>query len=433
MVWAMTETLPVSRDRARRKRKDRKRPPETDGESTAPESEEGAPPPSRSRWGTAVFAAITLLFIAGLASLVWEGYRSAEDITGGNEVHDVNDPAAPGYQAAVVPTPVDLFVMLKPDGTLGDILLLAEGAGGLGGGVVVVPGVTVIESVAGPLSLGEVFEISGLDGVRNSVTQMIGAGVTGFAAVSPDEMRAVLEPAGLLTIDNPDRIGIDDGSGNRETVFEAGELQLAAEEAVTYMNTVGSGEDEINRASRAQAVWESWLATVAAEGESTLPPDLQLGEGDSSVEIRERIDGLAAGFVSFEQLPLERIPVPGTDLFAVYRPLEDAIAEMTLRVIPFPSSAFPGQRARVRLLNGTRDATRALKAARPVVGAGGEITALGNAEEFGQEATVVEFYDVGHSETADAIAEALGVRATFEPQSNDGFEVTVIVGSDYSG
>jgi len=100
------------------------------------------------------------------------------------------------------------------------------------------------------------------------------------------------------------------------------------------------------------------------------------------------------------------------------------------RVVPFPTSAVPGQRARVELLNGTTDKDAALLVAPKVVAAGGEITLLGNADSFDVTATQVHYPVPEAREAAEEIASALGVTATAAPASSGGVDVSVIVGSD---
>jgi len=436
----MTDTVRVSRDRARRRRGRSDEPADDQESAIGPDGSDGddasgSPTRSgRSRWGTIIFTLATLIFIGGLGVLLWEGYNSATEVRGGNDLDQLSDPSQPGYQATVKPTQVDLVGMLTPEGTLGDVVMLVEGAGGQGGAVVLIPGVMIVESIAGPLNLETIYETSGWEAVVDTVEQTLGVGVTGATTISTDEFQSVLATHGPLTIDNPDRIVRDAGDGNRETVFAAGQLTLSPEEVVGYVNSVSAGESEVNRAARAQIVWEAWLAGITAQGPDALP-DVEPfgGEVGEPVDLRTLMAAMTEGFVSFEQIPLERVPVPGSDGFAVYRPQPDGINEMVIRVVPFPTAAFPGQRPRVRLLNGTTSQDRALRAASPIVAAGGEITALGNADEFGLTATVVEYFDPAFAETAQAIASALGTTATQVDQAGDAFEVTVIVGSDFTG
>jgi hypothetical protein len=108
-----------------------------------------------------------------------------------------------------------------------------------------------------------------------------------------------------------------------------------------------------------------------------------------------------------------------------------AISTLIPRIIPFPSSSFPGQRPRVRVLDGTQNPDVRLSATGPIVGAGGQITILGNADRFGVTQTRVEYHDPARADAAQAIAEALGVEAVAGAPT-DAYDVTVILGSDFA-
>jgi hypothetical protein len=100
------------------------------------------------------------------------------------------------------------------------------------------------------------------------------------------------------------------------------------------------------------------------------------------------------------------------------------------RTVPFPTAATPGQRARVRLLNGTTNKNAAVLVAPKVVAAGGEISLIGNAESFDQPTTRVEYAVPEARAAAEAIATALGVKATKVAKGAGSVDVDVIVGRD---
>jgi hypothetical protein len=101
-------------------------------------------------------------------------------------------------------------------------------------------------------------------------------------------------------------------------------------------------------------------------------------------------------------------------------------------LVPFPTSAHPGDRARVRLLDGVGDAARTLDAAALLVPAGAEITVYGNADRFDYAESVVEYFDVAQLANAQAMVTALGVGSVaFRERADASVDVTVIVGRDY--
>ncbi|HKY15428.1 MAG TPA: LytR C-terminal domain-containing protein [Microthrixaceae bacterium] len=416
------EDKPVSRDRARDRRRGGG---DDDTEMIVVES--------RRRTGTWLYAAATLLFVVGVAGLAWQGWETAKEVKGGNELDQVSDPDAPGYQAEVDPTPTRLLGMLDGNGDLADLVVLAEGAGRKGGAAVFVPGVTVVPHEGSTINLATVYEQSGWAGVTDAVGRLLGAGLTQSTPLTVDQQTALYQPVGSLTIDNPDAVIVADENGDRRTEFEAGPITLDPAGLVRYMQVVGVGESEINRASRAQLVWEAWFEALRSGGANALPTMAPIGEGDEAVDLASVVRGLSEGEIGFQPLPLERVPVPGTGGFAVYRPDGAALAQLTPRIVPFPSSAYPGQRPRVRILNGTQDKDLLLRATGPVVGAGGQVMIIGNADGFGVPVTTVEYHDPAAAEAGAKVAEALGVTATPSDRPTDAYDVTVTLGADFVG
>jgi hypothetical protein len=135
--------------------------------------------------------------------------------------------------------------------------------------------------------------------------------------------------------------------------------------------------------------------------------------------------------VRIEPVPITSAPVPGT-FMVVYTPDPAALPAYVARTVPFPTSAVPGQRARVRLLNGTTQKQAALLVSPKVVAAGGEISLLGNADSFDVESTEVQYVVREAKPAAEAIATALGVKATKAPATAGSIDVNVIVGRDHA-
>jgi hypothetical protein len=101
-------------------------------------------------------------------------------------------------------------------------------------------------------------------------------------------------------------------------------------------------------------------------------------------------------------------------------------------LVPFPTSARPGERVKVRLLDGLGDPARALDAASVLVPAGAEIAVYGNADRFDHESSSVEYYDAAQQANAEAMLAALGVGSVaFRETADASVDVTVIVGRDY--
>jgi hypothetical protein len=91
----------------------------------------------------------------------------------------------------------------------------------------------------------------------------------------------------------------------------------------------------------------------------------------------------------------------------------------------------PSKRVRVEVLNAAGRAGLAREATRRLRARGFDVVYFGNAEEFGQDSSVV-LDRVGDLRTARSVAGALGIRSVAsEPDSSRLLDVTVILGLDW--
>lgn len=411
----------VSRQAARERRRG--------GSHGAPSAPGGGARPPRSRGTTLAWALATLVFVAGLGVLGWQGYRTGLDLRGGSSLDAPRDPTAPGYEAQVRPTQVHLVTHQTAGGTIGDVWLLVEGPDRKGGAVIVVPSVMVVapEGMEAQ-NLERLAKSGGLDKVREAVERAVGLGVTDATEVPYQQMVELMSVPGGISFTNPDTVVQSSPNGDRQIVHAAGSLTLEGADAVAYLDRYSDGENQIKRHSRGQVLVEAWLAALAKKGGAPSLDAAQTG----GVDLTSIVDDLAAGPVTVTEVPLEAVPIPGASGFNVFRPAASQMPEFVSRLVPFPASAFPGQRARTRILDGVPDPAKRLEAALPVVAAGGEVIILGNASSFGRTATTVEYHDPSKAQAATAIAARFGVTATQSPNQTDAYDVTVTLGSDAS-
>ena len=132
----------------------------------------------------------------------------------------------------------------------------------------------------------------------------------------------------------------------------------------------------------------------------------------------------------FELVPMLAVPLNVTPPVTLYRIDQMAMPTWVASEVPFPISAFPGQRARVELLNGTTDDAALQLVAPKVVGANGEISFTGNAESFEVATSRVEYASDEAKAAAEQIAAALGLTATPDPDAATNVDVVVVVGAD---
>ena len=397
---------------------------------------------SRRRRSRVVWAqvAATVVFAALLAGLAWVGYQASRHITGGGEAA-VTDPTAPGYVAEVKPTTVDLVAVTDRAGKLASALIVTAGADGKGGTVSALPPTVVAPSADGTqqVALSQLLADGGSDALRQQLGLAMTFGFTSAETVSADTVASLARLAGPITVSNVDNLvappeGPIAGSQDKPRVvrYPAGEMTLQPDEVTEFLAFAGADESEVNQALRHQVVWDALLTALKGKDASALQsaaPSTQPGSDPGFTSI---LPDLLKGDVSYEPVPLEAQTVPGT-LFKVYRPDPAALPAYVARTVPFPTAAAPGQRARVRLLNGTTRKEAALLVAPKVVAAGGEISLLGNADSFDVATTEVQYVVQEAKPAAEAIAAALGVTATKASETAGSIDVNVIVGRDRSG
>ncbi len=374
------------------------------------------------------------MFAILLVGLVVVGYRASLLITGGG-ASKVTDPKAPGYVAEVRPTPVDMVAVTGDDGSLASVLIVATSPSGTGGTVSVLPA-----SVApGPgadnfyLTLKALYASGGLDELRSQLATGMTFGFTSAEQLSSQSMKALGGLAGPITVanvdnlvDSPERGKLTMDKATQVVRYRAGEVHLQADQLTPFLGFEGVGEAPDSQLLRHEAVWKQLLTSLKGK-------DLtQLGKGSGSNGSGAAVDlltQLVGGEVSFETVPTAPKPIPGT-IFTAFVPDSAALPTYVSRVVPFPTSAYPGQRARVELLNGTGRKEAALLVAPKVVAAGGEISLLGNADSFAVAATKVEYLAPEAKPAAEQIAATLGVRATQASSGSGGVDIRVVVGAD---
>ena len=413
-----------------------------------------------------VQGAATVVFLVALVALAVVGWNTALRITGG-DANEITDPDAPGYVAAARPTTVELIAFtgdlvpppttttvvdpaapLEPAGVQGDavvdgeaaaegealvpslatMLLVIERSGDLGRTVVPIPALTTLWSFEDsvPASAEDVFAGGGIDVLRLRLGAELTFGATSAFTAPVSMIDDLAGAVGPVTVSLPDDV-LESGEGDDASVrYPAGQLTLEPGEVAEFMSFSGLAESEANRALRQQLVWE---ALFAAAPET--PGDLTLtADGEDQERAAEVLAAAATPATGFDLVPMVGIPLFVSPPKTIYRIDQAAMPTWVAAEVPFPISAFPGQRARVELLNGTRDEAALRLVAQQVVGANGEISFTGNAESFDVATSRVEYSTDEARDAADAIAAALGLVATRSPDAAANVDVVVVVGAD---
>jgi hypothetical protein len=402
--------------------------------------------------------AVTAVFVVALVALATVGWNTALRITGGDS-NEVTDPAAPGYVAAAKPTGVTLIAFTgepvpaptttsAPDGStdaggpdaeaapptdatvpsLATMLLVIERSGDSGRTLVPIPAITTLWDFegSGPDSAANIFASGGIDVLRLRLGADLSFGSTAAVSAPVSMIGDLAAAAGPVTIALPDDVLQGTSEEDASVKYAAGQLTLEPGQVAEFMSYFGLGESESNRALRQELVWEALIGAAAESGtELSLPAD-----GDDQVAAADALTGAVSADTRFDVVPMLAVPLNVTPPATLYRIDQMAMPTWVASEVPFPISAFPGQRARVELLNGTTDATALQTVAPKIVGANGEIAFTGNAESFDVAASRVEYSSEEARVAAEQIAAALGLTATADPDAPTNVDVLVVVGAD---
>jgi polyisoprenyl-teichoic acid--peptidoglycan teichoic acid transferase len=373
------------------------------------------------------FLLTLVVLVAAIPVLAYLGIRTISDSNQGRVIEPETDASAPGFEAVVDPTPTLLLAHEDADGELAGLTVLALGLDDQGGDVLFIPVGTMVEIPSLGLDrLGVAFDRGGIELVRQSAENLLGISFTDAVRVDPDRWEELVEPVAPLRVVNPDPIEVVDEDGGVEVAFPGGTVDVAADEVSDLLSLGSVGETQLARLVRHQAFWEAWLTAVgSAPTDDAVPGEVETGLG-------RFVRGLADGDVVYETLQVEPVSgsEPGGD--EVYQADRDAVAAQISEIMPFAAAPEGGDRASVRILNGTGEPGLAQAVTSVLVPAGAEITVVGNADNFDYEETQVVFYDQAEEAVAERLRDALGAgEVVFSRVPNDAVDVTVVVGSDF--
>lgn len=337
-----------------------------------------------------------------------------------------NDPTANGYEAIVSPTPTMLVLGVSAKQQLASIALLA--AASSGGAIVLVPTLTVTTGPR-PRPLAQIYEVSGREGVVDALGAMFHLNFDTVIEADPTWFADAVTDAAPLLVDNSDDL-LAPAVGDDEPVllFPAGQLQLGPKGVSQFFEHRNVGEEERAALFRHELVWRAWLAAQARRRPGS-------ASGSNMEAFQTFFVGLSAGPTQVLTLPVEPDePLTRDDESELwYQTDREDLALFLATFVPFPAAASPGDRIKVRLLDGRGDRSLALGAAALLVPRGAEIGVFGNADRFDYARSVVEYYDVSRRGDAESLAAAMGsAEVILKEQVQESVDVTIIVGLDFS-
>lgn len=331
------------------------------------------------------------------------------------EVFDAqSDPASPRFRLIVEPTETGGVAFTDGSALIGVAVVLP--AGEVGGTWIGIP-----PNAIGPdgAALAATFAGSPTE-LFSAIESMVGVALTHTSVLDPDAVAVLVDPAAPVAIDLADALTTSEAA-----VFGPGVTEVAASDFSSVLGWLNPGESAGNRLTRQQDLVTAWFdAMSAASGDP-------VGEV-APAEVGSLIGSLAAGPVVVEPPPISgTTPVNGGEGFVVD---EMALRSRVRTLVPFALPAATVELPRALVLNGaSNDLGLTTGAARRVAAAGAHVTAIGNADNFLLEQSVISYTAPAMAEAAAALADALGVgRVELDANVSPAFEVVVVIGSDWS-
>jgi hypothetical protein len=367
---------------------------------------------------------IVIVVLAG--GLVWWGSEAILSSTGGNLLRTIDDPAQPGFEALVEPTPVMAVIALDADGALDAVSLLS--LAGPSEGAVIVAGPTTLapDEGDGRRTLADAWALDGGAGVRRDLGAILNVAIGEDRVVDAGQWSELVEPVAPLSIANTDDVTASTPGGS-SVRFPAGNIEVAAGDVAAYLEASSPGESDLARLVRVERFWAAWIAAV---GDQISAPGVVPGEAETG--LGRFVRALAGLQVELAALPV--VPEVGPGGEEDLRPSTTEIATLVARLVPFPLGASPDSRLRVRILDGTGQLDNGLPAARSLVTADAEVATVGNATRFDYAVTqfiVPPGIDITRVERLRAELGVGEVIASAETAS--AVDVTVVLGTDAIG
>jgi len=372
-------------------------------------------------WLTPAFCVAMVVLVAAVPALAYVGARTVLDSNDGRLVNRVTDPAAPGWEAIVEPTPTDMVATIDADGQLLAVSVLIL-TGQSTGAVLQIPSETLVPlTIDGTETLGIsasfAWSTSGLEGLRARIGELLNLEFSDAQAVTAAEWAALVGPAGTLAVDSLDAAVDETG----RVVYPKGSFDLAPAEVATYLAVRARNESEVARLVRVEAFWQAWLEALGSAGVQALPAPADQGLGLF-------LGTLAAGQVRFETLPVS--VEPGVDGGSeLYRPQRDEIEAVVGELVPFPRGA-PGKRSTVKVLDGTGQLDHGVAAAVVLGAAGAQVEVIGNASAFDAATTEIVYYDSSKAAEAELLRDALGFGDVRKSDQKSAIDIMVVLGQD---
>jgi hypothetical protein len=393
--------------------------------------------------------AIVMATAVGVAlALALLGVLAARTIANSREGRAV----APDLPVRRLPsTPAAVLVALGDDGTPASFAVLSIAADGSGGTVVVLPTATAafLDGAANPVRLDGAFASGGLDGQVRGVEGVLGISATASAGLDESGLAALFEPYApiSLTLDAPVLVT---RNGVTEQLFPAGQAQLSARQAAQLLVAKATGESELARLGRTEALWRAVLAkaqggsrgsstATTIAGETTLPAtaapsSVATPAAPAPADLPGFLESLAAGPNGVYVLRVE----------PTFNPADPTAPELLQADIPYlhllVASVMPGAvspsngNITFRVINPLGDPNLTYRAVGRLSFLQANVVLVTETNGPAPDRTTLQWNSAAGEVQAGAFSPALGGAVpTASDERIDGIDATVVLGRDFAG
>jgi len=388
-------------------------------------------PPGNLFWRFA-FPVMVVAAAAGVLLLWRAGTKAVLDSADGQLIEVITDPALPGFEAFVDPTPTLLIAHTDGNNLVG-ITVMARTALDRGGNMVVLSPDMLVPTDTSPgqtaVLLGQAYSSGGIDQLQTLVEGMFGFGFTEVIEADAQTLGSLMQLVEPIPFRLADDLVVRDGSGGIESWLTHGVMELDGQVAAEVYGFRNPGEFDVNRVERQIDLWRAWIARLGAAA------DIQAAALPFDTGLSPYLRSFATGTFDIATPPVDAVQMDPESLpLYVAGDAGDAwIARKAIDMVPLPISTRLAQRPSVRLLDGTGNSDNRLAVREELVADGAVISIVGNASVFGVPATIVSYHSADSEADAARIAAALGAELKFDEKPDLPYELTVTVGLDRAG
>ncbi len=389
----------------------------------------GPPAPGRPRWVLPAVVAVVLVLLGALVAWV---LRSDDGTP---------DPAPTPTAFAEQGT---LLLQIRKDDEYGADNMIAAAGGGLPAAQVLVPSRLIVDVPgAGQQSLGQSARQLDRSASQDALSDLLAVRIDGTLSLARLALVGLVDFVGgiTVTVDAP-VVEVDDDTGEETVVVPGGSGHLTGTQAAAYALLWLPDEPEAARLARFSTVM---TATVSSLPDDRLRVDQMLtslggsarttiATGEVAEFLLEMRRGILEGGQQVRVLPTTDIEAGGS--LSVVR-ADLSAADGVMRSL-LPDAVLSGTEARARVLVQNGVGTPGLGAAARDMLVEARMVYIngGNAEQFGQEVTLVLVADESPEAQAlgEEVAQALGVPATAVQIAESGQNVAdavVVLGADF--